>query len=863
MKYAALALLVFMLGSCSRDYRYTGDPLDYVPGDAALILETPNPDLFFSNLRNNLLIRQNNEHPLYHQLQQQLSFIQHFEHAYPAVLAFANLGEKIHYTLIIKGIPEIDSLSDVQHRQVETIKYGKTEFTKYTLDNQVSYVGSVDSLLLISDSEDLLRQSLEGEHLLTNSNDLARARRATSKKKTNLYVNHEAGVSVLKELLPNADLSGFESFSSWTGVDVDITQSGILLNGVSTSTASNKLINVFQGMVPGSIEAPKITPIDSKGFMAVSLEDFHHFQENLNKYNGMVDGVKSSTQEIPDSIPPPGIAENSKKVDSLEDTLQEEIQTRQVFESREEELLAGAQEIALVYHSKGNVLAIRPEEILGAQHRFDKGENSEVFHGLPIFEYQPEQAFENILSPLFQIEKMQAYTILDHFYLFSGSRSSLEDFIISYQNQQVLEQSESLMQALSYLSNSSSLLLVYQNDLAAEELARWVSQKHQKTTSDLDFTDHPLTAVQFVYQNDYAHVHAYLDQAKSRTATHKGINQSASVQLDAPVATRPVFFSNHRSKGLDLAVQDMDNTLYLISAEGQIYWKKPLQTRILGDIQEVDLLKNGRIQLAFVTQNKLHVLDRNGNPVKPFPLEFKDEITQPLGLFDYSNTRDYRFVVVQDKEVHMYNRRGQKVKGFGFTSAESELIQPLKHIRIGNKDYILAMEASGKLNILNRRGEIRVPVKEEFEFSENPWYEYENQFVSTNQDGALVSISESGKITREALGLAKGHRITATPKTLVSLSENSLRIKDKEVTLDFGLYTEPQIFYLNNKLYISVTDLQAQRVYIFDSNAQLLPDFPVFGTSGIDLGNADSDGDLEFVVQGDQNTILIYQFPGS
>ena len=861
MKHAVLFLLALIMVSCKTEKGYTGDPMEYVPGDAALILETPNPDLFFSNLKNNHLIQQNKEHPLYRQLQQQLSFIQQFELTDPAVISFAELGDRIHYSLIIKGLPKIDSLNEVQHRQVETIKHSSYDIIKYTLDDQVSFVGSIDSLLLISDSEDLLKQSLEGDHLLAGNTDLTRARRATSEKKTNLYVNHQKAQSFLMELLPGTQHYAFQAFSSWTAADVDITTSGIFLNGISTSTSSGKIINLFEGVIPGPIETPRITPITSIGFMAVGLRDFAKLQENLKSHNQTDKSSGNSTPVISDSIQLDTDSLNLQIVDSSQGALQEEIRTRQLYNSREEELLSGSQEIALIYHTKGNVLAIKPEEILGAQHHFETGENSESFRGISIYEYQPQQTFGSLLNPLFPIDKIQFYTILDHFFLFSSNRSSLEDLIVAYQNQQVLDQSESFTAVNSNLSSSSSLLLVYQNEAMIPELTGMVSQEHQKATSDLNIVDHPLTAVQFVYQNDYAHVHAFMNKITNGTSTQLGIKQSSSIQLDAPVATRPVFFQNHRSKGLDIAVQDSDNTLYLISPEGRIYWKKPLETRILGDIQEVDLFKNGRIQLAFATQNKLHIIDRNGNPVKPFPLEFKDEITQPLGLFDYSKTRDYRFVIVQDKEVHMYDRRGQKVKGFGFTRADNELSQPLKHIRIGNRDYILAAEASGKLNILNRRGGIRVPVKETFELSENPWFEHENQFVTTDQSGALISINESGKVTKEALGLAAGHRIHVTPKTFVSLSENKLTIKDKDVSLDFGLYTAPEIFYLNNKLYISVTDLQAQRVYLFDSNAELLPDFPVFGTSGIDLGNADSDSHLELIVQGDQNTILVYQFP--
>ncbi|HET7360534.1 MAG TPA: ribonuclease HII, partial [Salinimicrobium sp.] len=304
------------------------------------------------------------------------------------------------------------------------------------------------------------------------------------------------------------------------------------------------------------------------------------------------------------------------------------------------------------------------------------------------------------------------------------------------------------------------------------------------------------------------------------------------------------------------------NTLYLISNEGEIFWKKDLDFRILGKIKQVDLYRNGRIQLAFATPHSIHIIDRDGNTVPPFPLEFEDKITQPLAVFDYDSNRKYRFLVVQGKDVFMYNSEGERVTGFTFTEAENEIIKVPKHIRLGPKDYILIAEESGKLNILSRTGKIRVPVEEHFKFSENEWYEYENRFVSTNSEGELLKIDQKGNISEANLNASAEIKIAATAHTLVSLSENKLTINGKTISLDYGLYTQPQIFYLNDKIYVSTTDTQSHRVFLFDGNAQIIPGFPVYGNSKIDLGNADSDANLELAVQGEENAFIIYEISG-
>src|SRR5690606_26746301 len=109
------------------------------------------------------------------------------------------------------------------------------------------------------------------------------------------------------------------------------------------------------------------------------------------------------------------------------------------------------------------------------------------------------------------------------------------------------------------------------------------------------------------------------------------------------------------------------------------------------------------------------------------------------------------------------------------------------------------------------------------------------------------------------LNLQGKHSITATNKTLVTLSDNILHIKTHKIELDFGDYTPPKIFYVNDKIYVSVTDLQAKKVYLFDSLGKSIDKFPVYGNSTIDLDNIDKEKSPEFVTKGNQNGIIIYQ----
>ena len=120
---------------------------------------------------------------------------------------------------------------------------------------------------------------------------------------------------------------------------------------------------------------------------------------------------------------------------------------------------------------------------------------------------------------------------------------------------------------------------------------------------------------------------------------------------------------NHLNKQKEIVVQDIKNNLYLISNSGKILWKKQLEGPVLGTIEQIDIFKNGRLQLLFATPHKVYLIDRNGKDVAPFPGNFNDVITQPLSVFDYDKDKNYRLLVTQGKNILMYDKNLKEVKG--------------------------------------------------------------------------------------------------------------------------------------------------------------------------------------------------------
>ena len=216
-------------------------------------------------------------------------------------------------------------------------------------------------------------------------------------------------------------------------------------------------------------------------------------------------------------------------------------------------------------------------------------------------------------------------------------------------------------------------------------------------------------------------------------------------------------------------------------------------------------------------------------------------------------------VFSQGRDIYMLNNAGDKVNGFTYTKAESELASPPKHFRIASKDYLLFPLKNGTLKVLQRDGKDRFKLSQRFDFTSNELFEYRNTFAFTDQKGALVQIDTRGKVSRTDLGFSPDHLSASSSKTLVFSDQEKLQIKEKRIELEYGIYEGLRFFYVNDTIYISLLDKASKQLFVYNSQGELLKGFPVMGISAIDLIDMDNDKKVELVTADERNSLTVYR----
>ena len=314
--------------------------------------------------------------------------------------------------------------------------------------------------------------------------------------------------------------------------------------------------------------------------------------------------------------------------------------------------------------------------------------------------------------------------------------------------------------------------------------------------------------------------------------------------------TRMFVIKSHTSKTDEVLIQDSTRVLRQVSASGKILWQLPLDGAVAGSVEEIDYFRNGKLQYFFATPGALHVVDRLGNYVKPFPVTISERDIDFVSVVDYDHSKNYRFLVTgRGGRLWMYDKQGINLDGWKPFNAEDGLFAPARHYRIRGRDYVVAIRSDGNVYVTNRRGELLKGFP--LNLNARPAGEYyleagnslsTTYFVVVSRDGFRIKFNLEGKIPhREALVKNaadarfaliaeqddKSYLVMRQEARQLSLFDDNLK---EVVTSTFVGSNPTSVKYMNygaGKIYYALTDKTQELSYIYDGTGKLMTAIPV------------------------------------
>lgn len=804
-------LVVFL--SCSTKKEQNATPLSYFTNDAAALVRINDMARFQSELKNNDFLSSSKKLPFFNSLGSFLNSLDYIKSDAHCTLAFYEVGKEDFAFVLISNKPStLFDLEKVQNKTSETISYEKHSIERMVLDGKIFFATDIPEGIAVSSSQVLLENLIRIKKTNTRPDVLQKLYETADKTKSaNFFINLNIGESFVASNLKPDVKGNIQLFSDWVSLDLNTEQDALYLSGITIAKDSTKnLVNLFSNASPITNKTATIAPLNSDAILSFGLGDYSSFAQHQDNY-----------------------------LDRL---------------SKNDTIFNTVEEVGVVYLNNEKSIVLNS---FGTNNLLDylnsKSNGSSEYQGSEIMSLTDQKLLSKAFQPLIKEFKSNYFTVLENAFVFSENQETLQTLISNQRNKATFDQSAVYKNAMKGLASESNILFVANKSgmdhVFEQDFLPKTVEGLQKEYS---------YAGQLVADNGFYHTN-FLVSKIQKTVSTNSVSPLFNLELDADLAITPQFVKNHRTNKQEIVVQDKDNNLYLVATNGKVLWKKQLKGKIQGEISQVDLYKNGKLQLAFCTNDQFLILDRNGDEVTPFNKKYEGGNLNGLAVFDYENRKNYRFVVTQGSKIFMYNGKGDIVSGFTYTDAQSNILRAPKHFRMGQKDFLVFLLEDGSLKIRHRAGQERIKIDSKIDFSNNSVFLYKNKFSVTDSKGVLHQIDTKGKMTKTNFNLGQDHGMYATSKTLALMNDNVLSIKGKKVELDLGVYTAPKIFYIYDKIYVAVTDIQNQKIHLFDSQAEPIANFPVYGSSMIDLVDMDNDRKLELVTKDQENSLIVYK----
>jgi WD40 repeat protein len=366
----------------------------------------------------------------------------------------------------------------------------------------------------------------------------------------------------------------------------------------------------------------------------------------------------------------------------------------------------------------------------------------------------------------------------------------------------------------------------------------------------------------------------FLKYSSADAPAASGAQTSWESLLDTAIMFKPHLVRNHLNGETEIFVQDMANNIYLINNVGRILWKKNLPDPIISPVHQVDVFRNGRLQMFFNTRNHLYVIDRNGNNVGNFPVALRSPATGSASLFDYDNNRQYRIIVAcEDRRVYLYDGNGRIVDGWTFRQTEHPVQTDIYHFRHVNRDYIVFADRH-RVYILDRQGRVRVTPEYNFPVGYQTDIALDRQrsrLALADTAGTVHFISLSnGRITQQKIktfpsshfflfqdvdGDGNGDFIFAADNKLEVFRQDGRQILD--IRTDEPITMRPNVYEFGaGDIRIGIVQPQRNLILLYDNRGRLSAGFPKRGSAPFTIGRLDRSSSAFNLFVGSSNNFL-------
>jgi hypothetical protein len=787
-------------------------------------------------------------------------------------------GELMHRLMSQQGSVRERSMGRVKIYEAALYIDGKKRELSWALSN---------GLLMLSFSPILLENAVTQSAAGGNVTDDAAFQRVHSTSGINVDANIYINLAFLPRYLSaftkgdvQRFLKDFSDLANWAELDLHLRDDELMMNGFSYSdTGGDNYLNVFRNQSPVQIGVESVIPGFSSAFLAMGFSDKEAFNDNYYEWLDNTGRLKDYTR-MADSFTR---LTGADPVETFHSFMEQEV--AMVLTGWEDPGEAG--ESFLVIKTQSRSMASESLQAMLEHHAGMMGNNAgsykQVYQvdretSFDIYRFPFSNTGELLFGMLFRPVKTSYYCFVGNYLVFGESVSGLSSFIHANVLNQTLSENRRFIEFSDNLVERNNFFFYSSVPRSAGLFTGIFREEHRENLAGglESFRKFQAVSLQFSYGRDMLYNNIFLKY--SPVAIEEPRTEWQTL-LDTIIDFKPLLTLNHNTGENEIFVQDLNNTIYLINNTGRILWKKHLDSRIMGDVHQIDYYNNGRLQFLFNTREQIFLIDRNSNAVGRYPIRLPSPATNGIAVFDYDNDRNYRiFVACEDKSVVVRSKDGNIVSGWEFPGTEHNVYHKIKFFRTGGRDYIVFADRQ-RVYITDRRGSIRVrpdalfPVSLHNPIAFEPGRSSDPRLALTDTLGRVWHIYLNGKTRAVSLGdYSSGHFFEYHDITgdgsgeYIFLDKNRLDVYSRDGSalfsheFDVPVRHAPLYYHFSRSdRKLGVVSQDGGQIFLFNSNGEIYNGFPLTGRASFTIGSLQpGQGNFHLIVGSDSNFLYNY-----
>lgn len=731
-----------------------------------------------------------------------------------------------------KKVPGSFTEREYNEVKIQELTAGKEIFSWVVLENV--WVGSFTPFLL----EDVIRTLGEGDRSTFRSgvSDVYQMPRIKNDA-GNLYVHLTNFAGLLSVFSSEADINTIGKFGKAALLDIKTSESNFVLNGFSVNDpASPSGLSLFSEQTPAPFDLRNYVSNRTTWMTSFGISDGDKFGDRLSAYSRR-SHIQDTIKQITASL--------KVEIDQLYGAIENEVAVCYVE--------SGSRQLSKIMM----VETIKPEIWINTLNGISEklSRDTVFFERYSTYDIREAPLYrlpEKILWPLVTGFDQCYYTIAGQTIILGDNLEELKAFLEDIDREETWGKSVAQNKFLESTLLESNISVYVNSSRIWNVLVQTLNPKWRQFILE----NHSLLnsigmgALQFSHLNEsfYTNISwSYSPVNKAATAASSG---SIVTSFNTSLLSKPFVVRNHADRNNEVLVQDSTYQLHLVSSKGKVLWSLALNGPVAGDVFQIDYYANGKLQYFFATPGMLHIVDRLGNYVSPFPVEIPAKAIEYVTLVDYDHSKKYRFLIAdQSGGLWMYDKEGVNLEGWTPKNVDGALFTTARHHRVKGKDYIVAVRKDGKAFVINRRGETLpgFPLDLDARPAGDYYLEIGNSIAATNfvivsREGFRIKFNLEGQIQgREALiktsfdthfslipeSNGKSYVMSRQDtKQLILLDANS-----KEFITNTFVGTNPvnvQFFDFGaGKSFYNITDLTQDLTFVYDRQGNLLTYPPI------------------------------------